>query len=124
MESRTVEDYDAFQTALVGVMRPLPAPSCRKTDIYYDRSTARIRRPTGKMNKHFFERLVLFQKSYLFLSFAPVAVKTTWTNVAVNALRHARRKLNTESSRSSCKPWRWPKPAPELPGPQNLGGVV
>ncbi|WP_192825182.1 VirB4 family type IV secretion system protein [Rufibacter sp. LB8] len=37
------------------------------------------------MNKHFFERLVLFQKSYLFLSFAPAEVKPIKTN-ALNVL--------------------------------------
>ncbi|MCC2548508.1 type IV secretion system protein VirB4 [Hymenobacter sp. BT175] len=90
MESWTVEDYDAFQTTLVGVMRPLPVGTIvQKTDVYYDRPYREDKTQQtyfeGKMNKHFFERLVLFQKSYLFLSFAPVAVKTTRTN-AVNAL--------------------------------------
>ncbi|OGX87122.1 hypothetical protein BEN47_11620 [Hymenobacter lapidarius] len=90
MESWTVEDYDTFQTSLVGVMRPLPVGTVvQKTDIYYDRPYREDKTQQtyfeGKMNKHFFERLVLFQKSYLFISFAPVAVKATKTN-AVNAL--------------------------------------
>ena len=61
----------------------------QKTDIYYDRPYREDKTQQtyfeDKMNKHFFERLVLFQKSYLFLSFAPVAVKSPKTN-AVNAL--------------------------------------
>ncbi|TYZ06117.1 type IV secretion system protein VirB4 [Hymenobacter lutimineralis] len=90
MESWTVDDYEAFQTALVGVLRPLPVGTIvQKTDIYYDRPYREDKTQQtyfeGKMNKHFFERLVLFQKSYLFLSFAPVAVKAPRTN-AVNAL--------------------------------------
>ncbi|MBJ6146327.1 VirB4 family type IV secretion system protein [Hymenobacter sp. BT559] len=90
MESWTVEDYDAFQSALIGVLRPLPVGSIiQKTDIYYDRPYREDKTQQtyfeNKMNKHFFERLVLFQKSYLFLSFAPAAVKSPKTN-AVNAL--------------------------------------
>lgn len=90
MESWTSDDYDAFQTALVGVLRPLPVGTIvQKTDIYYDRPYREDKTQQtyfeNKMNKHFFERLVLFQKSYLFLSFAPVAVKSPKTN-AVNAL--------------------------------------
>jgi conjugal transfer ATP-binding protein TraC len=90
MESWTVEDYDAFQSALIGVLRPLPVGSIiQKTDIYYDRPYREDKTQQtyfeNKMNKHFFERLVLFQKSYLFISFAPAAVKSPKTN-AVNAL--------------------------------------
>ncbi|GAA4367772.1 TraG family conjugative transposon ATPase [Hymenobacter saemangeumensis] len=90
MESWTAEDYEAFQTALVGVLRPLPVGTIvQKTDIYYDRPYREDKTQQtyfeNKMNKHFFERLVLFQRSYLFLSFAPVAVKSPKTN-AVNAL--------------------------------------
>ena len=90
MESWTSDDYDAFQTALVGVLRPLPVGTIvQKTDIYYDRPYREDKTQQtyfeNKMNKHFFERLVLLQKSYLFLSFAPVAVKSPKTN-AVNAL--------------------------------------
>ena len=90
MESWTADDYEAFQTALVGVLRPLPVGTIvQKTDVYYDRPYREDKTQQtyfeGKMNKHFFERLVLFQQSYLFLSFAPVAVKTPSTN-AVNAL--------------------------------------
>ena len=90
MESWTVEDYDAFQSALIGVLRPLPVSSIiQKTDIYYDRPYREDKTQQtyfeNKMNKHFFERLVLFQKSYLFISFAPAAVKSPKTN-AVNAL--------------------------------------
>ncbi len=90
MESWTVEDYDTFQAALVGVLRPLPVGSIiQKTDIYYDRPYREDKTQQtyfeNKMNKHFFERLVLFQKSYLFISFAPTAVKSPKTN-AVNAL--------------------------------------
>lgn len=90
MESWTEDDYNAFQTALLGALRPLPTGTIvQKTDIYYDRPYREDKTQQtyfeGKMNKHFFERLVLFQKSYLFISFAPVAVKPTKTN-AVNAL--------------------------------------
>ncbi|GAC1601759.1 MAG: TraG family conjugative transposon ATPase [Hymenobacter sp.] len=90
MESWTSDDYDAFQTVLVGVLRPLPVGTIvQKTDIYYDRPYREDKTQQtyfeNKMNKHFLERLVLFQKSYLFLSFAPVAIKTSKTN-AVNAL--------------------------------------
>jgi len=90
MESWTSEAYDTFQTALVGVLRPLPVGTIvQKTDIYYDRPYREDKSQQTyfehKMNKHFLERLVLFQKSYLFLSFAPVAVKSPKTN-AVNAL--------------------------------------
>ncbi|MCC3154750.1 type IV secretion system protein VirB4 [Hymenobacter sp. BT770] len=90
MESWTSDDYETFQTALVGVLRPLPVGTIvQKTDIYYDRPYREDKTQQtyfeNKMNKHFFERLVLFQKSYLFLSFAPVAVKSPKTN-AVNAL--------------------------------------
>ncbi|MBC6609061.1 type IV secretion system protein VirB4 [Hymenobacter sp. BT188] len=90
MESWTADDYDAFQTALVGVLRPLPVGTImQKTDIYYDRPYREDKSQQTyfehKMSKHFFERLVLLQKSYLFLSFAPVAVKSPKTN-AVNAL--------------------------------------
>ncbi|MEL5996009.1 hypothetical protein, partial [Hymenobacter segetis] len=36
MESWTSDDYEAFQTALVGVLRPLPVGTIvQKTDIYY-----------------------------------------------------------------------------------------
>jgi conjugal transfer ATP-binding protein TraC len=90
MESWTLEDYESFQAALVGVLRPLPVGTgIQKTDIYYDRPYREDKTQQtyfeNKMNKHFFERLVLFQKSYLFISFAPVAVKSPRTN-AVNAL--------------------------------------
>lgn len=90
MEGWTIEDYDIFQAALVGVVRPLPVNSIiQKTDVYYDRPYREDKTQQtyfeNKMNKHFFERLVLFQKSYLFISFAPAAVKSPKTN-AVNAL--------------------------------------
>jgi conjugal transfer ATP-binding protein TraC len=90
MESWTLEDYESFNAALVGVLRPLPVNTgVQLTHIYYDRPYREDKTQQtyfeNKMNKHFFERLVLFQKTYLFISFAPVAVKTPRTN-AVNAL--------------------------------------
>ena len=66
MEGWTIEDYDIFQAALVGVVRPLPVNSIiQKTDIYYDRPYREDKTQQtyfeNKMNKHFFERLVLFR---------------------------------------------------------------
>ena len=82
MESWTAEDYETFQAATVQGLSAQPADTIlQKTDIYYDRPYREDKTQQtyfeGKMNKHFFERLVLFQKSYLFLSFAPVAAKFT-----------------------------------------------
>jgi conjugal transfer ATP-binding protein TraC len=90
MESWTLEDYESFNAALVGVLRPMPVNTgIQLTHIYYDRPYREDKTQQtyfeNKMNKHFFERLVLFQKTYLFISFAPVAVKSPRTN-AVNAL--------------------------------------
>lgn len=91
MESWTAETYTAFQTALTGALRPLPVDTIvQQTHIYYDRPYQPD--PTqhayfeGKMKKHFHERLVLFQQSYLFLSFSPVAIKTPKTNAINNLL--------------------------------------
>ena len=90
MEAWTQQDFIAFNNALLGAMRPLPLHTIiQKTDIYYDRPYREDKKEQtyfeGKMNKHFFERLVLFQKSYLFLSFAPAELKPIKTN-ALNAL--------------------------------------
>jgi conjugal transfer ATP-binding protein TraC len=90
MESWTFQDFTSFNQALLGMLRPLPVHTIvQKTDIYYDRPYRADRKEQtyfeGKMNKHFFERLVLFQKSFLFLSFAPVEGKPVRTN-ALNAL--------------------------------------
>ncbi|MFB9865587.1 VirB4 family type IV secretion system protein [Rufibacter immobilis] len=90
MEAWTQQDFISFNNALLGVLRPLPINTIvQKTDIYYDRPYREDRKEQtyfeGRMNKHFFERLVLFQKSYLFLSFAPAEVKPIKTN-ALNAL--------------------------------------
>ncbi len=90
MEAWTQQDFTAFNAALMGVLRPLPVNTIvQKTDIYYDRPYREDKKEQtyfeGKMNKHFFERLVLFQKSYVFLSFAPAEIKPVKTN-ALNAL--------------------------------------
>ena len=90
MESWNLEEYEAFHSALVGAMRSQPAGMMlQKTDGYYDRPYRQDKTQQtyfeGKMNKHFHERLVLFQKSYVFLSYAPVAVKSPKTN-AMNVL--------------------------------------
>ena len=90
MEAWTEQDFVSFNISLMGVLRPLPMNTIiQKTDIYYDRPYREDKKEQtyfeGKMNKHFFERLVLFQKSYLFLSFAPTEVKPVKTN-ALNAL--------------------------------------
>lgn len=90
MEAWTEQDFVSFNIALMGVLRPLPVNTIiQKTDIYYDRPYREDKKEQtyfeGKMNKHFFERLVLFQRSYLFLSFAPAEVKPVKTN-ALNAL--------------------------------------
>ncbi|KAA5539646.1 VirB4 family type IV secretion system protein [Adhaeribacter rhizoryzae] len=90
MEAWTEQDFVTFNNTLMGAMRPLPVNTIiQKTDIYYDRPYREDKKEQtyfeGKMNKHFFERLVLFQKSYLFISFAPAEVKPIKTN-ALNAL--------------------------------------
>lgn len=90
MEAWTEQDFVSFNIALMGALRPLPVNTIiQKTDIYYDRPYREDKKEQtyfeGKMNKHFFERLVLFQKSYLFLSFAPAEVNPVKTN-ALNAL--------------------------------------
>ena len=91
MESWLVADYEAFHNVLLGATRALAVGTIvQKTDPYYDRPYRPSKNKAGayyegKLNDHFNERLVLFQKSYLFLSFAPVGVKTTRTN-AITAL--------------------------------------
>lgn len=90
MEAWMEKDFVSFNIALMGVLRPLPVNTIiQKTDIYYDRPYREDKKEQtyfeGKMNKHFFERLVLFQKSYLFLSFAPTEIKPIKTS-ALNAL--------------------------------------
>ncbi|QKG55008.1 hypothetical protein [Hymenobacter sp. BRD67] len=78
MESWQAEEYANLQSALLGALRTLPVGTVvQKTDVYYDRpyqSTGRENRPgyfEGKMNAHFAQRLVLFHRAYLFVSFAP-----------------------------------------------------
>lgn len=76
MESWQPDDFYATQDALVGALRVLPAETVvQKSDIYYDR---RYRPQTysggyfeNRMNNHFADRLVLFDRTYLFISFAP-----------------------------------------------------
>jgi type IV secretory pathway VirB4 component len=91
MESWLVADYEAFHNVLLGAARALSVGTIlQKTDLYYDRPYRPAKNKAGayyegKLNDHFSERLVLFQKSYLFISFAPVGVKTTRTN-AITAL--------------------------------------
>ncbi len=90
MEAWSAQEFSAFNQALLGMLRPLPVHTIlQKTDIYYDRPYRADKREQtyfeGKMNKHFFERLVLFQRSYLFLSFAPGGRRQGKTN-ALNAL--------------------------------------
>ncbi|GAA4364162.1 TraG family conjugative transposon ATPase [Hymenobacter saemangeumensis] len=78
MESWQAEEFANLQSALLGALRTLPVGTVvQKTDVYYDRpfqSTGGENRPgyfEGKMNAHFAERLVLFHRAYLFISFAP-----------------------------------------------------
>ena len=80
MESWQAEDFTTLQTAFVGALRTLPLGTVvQKTDVYYDRphrtDSGVVREAPGyfegRMNSHFQDRLVLFHRAYLFLSFAP-----------------------------------------------------
>jgi conjugal transfer ATP-binding protein TraC len=91
MESWTEVEYEMVNTALLGILRTLPAGTVvQKTDIYYDRPYREDKTQQtyfeGKMNKHFFERQVLFHRSVLFLSFSPTGVKAVTRTNALNAL--------------------------------------
>lgn len=91
MESWEFADYQAINSALIGALKTLPAGSLlQKTDIYYDRAYKHDYKQMayfeGKINKHFEERLVLFHKSYLFISFAPGAKKKPARTNGLNAL--------------------------------------
>lgn len=78
MESMAASDYEHLNQVFAGVLKLLPVGAIvQKTDIYYDK--AYLVEENGhaffeaRMHKHFFDRLMLFHKSYLFISFPATA---------------------------------------------------
>jgi len=75
MESWEIHHYAEFNQMYAGALKSLPVGSVvQKIDIYYHQSFRTKSQERGyfkgKFKSHFQDRLVLFHKSYLFLSFA------------------------------------------------------
>jgi len=91
MESWEKNDYESAQQALMNLLRIFPAQTIvQKSDIYYERVAGYQNTAAtyfeSKMNAHFAPRPVLYHNSYLFVSFAPTAEKTSTRTNALNAL--------------------------------------
>jgi conjugation system TraG family ATPase len=92
MEKWSQAEYDSLNATFTGVLKTLPYGTVvQKTDIYYDHpyrdDLADKPYFQGKNNGYFLDRLMLFHKSYLFISFpAEKPVKTNSLNTLLASL--------------------------------------
>jgi conjugation system TraG family ATPase len=92
MEKWTQSGYEEMNASFSGALKALPVGSVvQKTDIYYDRpyTDALSDKPyfERKTATYFLDRLMLFHKSYLFISFpAEKAIKTNSLNTLLAGL--------------------------------------